>query len=249
MLRNKRAILSKNGPTTWNEALSEGLPCVTSRGEVGKCLTYRTCYPFFKLPELTVWDSWILPKHDTCAFFNTEGRHTLGVCCKMYYGKPSTDKPSTTLNNEITSAIQKDTVVSAWPPPVPTHPPHHTAPTHPSPSTTTKRPSTVQGSSYPNWPPPLPTHPPSTSYYPSTVYPAYPSTGSADTTTIATTINDAYCGTKNGNQDQERIVGGQAANLNEWPWIVALFSGTRQFCGGSLIDNEHVLTAAHCIAQ
>ncbi|CAG7786875.1 unnamed protein product, partial [Allacma fusca] len=35
-----------------------------------------------------------------------------------------------------------------------------------------------------------------------------------------------------------------------YPWMVALTNTKdRQFCGGSLIDNYHVLTAAHCIAH
>lgn len=33
------------------------------------------------------------------------------------------------------------------------------------------------------------------------------------------------------------------------PWVVALFNGGRQFCGGSLLNSIHILTAAHCIAQ
>ena len=45
-------------------------------------------------------------------------------------------------------------------------------------------------------------------------------------------------------KDQERIVGGHNADPNEWPWIVALFNNGRQFCGGSLIDSTHILTAA-----
>lgn len=61
--------------------------------------------------------------------------------------------------------------------------------------------------------------------------------------------SEAGCGAKNGYQDQERIVGGQNADLGEWPWIAALFNSGRQFCGGSLIDNIHILTAAHCVAH
>ena len=44
-----------------------------------------------------------------------------------------------------------------------------------------------------------------------------------------------------------KIVGGQDAHKNDYPWQVAL--GDRYYgqdCGGSLIDPEWVLTAAHC---
>lgn len=82
--------------------------------------------------------------------------------------------------------------------------------------TTTKRPI---------WPPPVPTHPTSSSISTtiSTKYPAHDEGGGN------------YCGSKNGNQDQERIVGGHDSQLNEWPWIVALFNNGRQFCGGKFI--------------
>lgn len=28
----------------------------------------------------------------------------------------------------------------------------------------------------------------------------------------------------------------------EWPWIAVLFNGPKQFCGGSLIDDVHILS-------
>ncbi|CAF1130996.1 unnamed protein product [Rotaria sp. Silwood1] len=54
------------------------------------------------------------------------------------------------------------------------------------------------------------------------------------------------CGRQAITPSSQRIVGGVEAVAHSWPWIVSLQSGDH-FCGGTLIDNRHVLTAAHCI--
>ncbi|MEM7112424.1 MAG: serine protease [Chloroflexota bacterium] len=45
----------------------------------------------------------------------------------------------------------------------------------------------------------------------------------------------------------QQIIGGEEADVGEWPWQIALYAGSGQICGGSLIDERWVITAAHCI--
>lgn len=53
-------------------------------------------------------------------------------------------------------------------------------------------------------------------------------------------------------QPQPRIIGGITADEGEWPWTVAIIEAGKlpmdgQFCAGSLILPDWVLTAAHCV--
>nr|XP_057911088.1 elastase-1-like isoform X1 [Doryrhamphus excisus] len=49
----------------------------------------------------------------------------------------------------------------------------------------------------------------------------------------------------------ERVVGGEVARPNSWPWQISLQykSGSRfhHTCGGTLIEKDWVMTAAHCV--
>ncbi|KAL3289479.1 hypothetical protein HHI36_022902 [Cryptolaemus montrouzieri] len=237
-------------------------PCFTSKGVLGRCTSFRECYPYFKLPELNNWDTWILGMYDTCSYYTQQGRQMFGVCCTnpIPPGEETSSFPPLPIT-EPTPSIPPESIkyplqqveISYWPP---THPP---LPTH-SPNNTI---------------PPLPTHPPSPGFPTSPSFPSLPTASTSYRPTWTTRpwttkptkkptnrpvtqptkpdsggpASQAECGAKNGYQDQERIVGGHNADLNEWPWIAALFNGGRQFCGGSLIDDIHILSAAHCVAH
>lgn len=52
---------------------------------------------------------------------------------------------------------------------------------------------------------------------------------------------------------EARIINGQLAGLNQFPWHVSiqgnLSNGQPTLCGGALISNAYALTAAHCVLK
>ena len=46
--------------------------------------------------------------------------------------------------------------------------------------------------------------------------------------------------------DKGRVIGGESAKKSYYPWQVALEHYGKFICGGTLISEQHVMTAAHC---
>lgn len=44
-----------------------------------------------------------------------------------------------------------------------------------------------------------------------------------------------------------RIIGGTEAPAGRWPFMASLQNGGRHFCGGSILNDNTILTAAHCV--
>lgn len=84
-----------------------------------------------------------------------------------------------------------------------------------------------------------------------TTTPTTTTTKTTATTTHQSTTNkeektcNRECGIKN---QGKRVVGGSNTQVNEYPWMVALYKSgrTRPSCGGSLINSLWIVTAAHC---
>ncbi|KAK0179986.1 hypothetical protein PV327_005677 [Microctonus hyperodae] len=57
------------------------------------------------------------------------------------------------------------------------------------------------------------------------------------------------CGIRTQTTSQARIVGGGSSTAGSWPWQVALYKEGDYQCGGALISDKYVLSAAHCFYQ
>lgn len=56
----------------------------------------------------------------------------------------------------------------------------------------------------------------------------------------------AECGVSN---PETRIVGGRPTGVNRYPWIARIVYDGHYHCGASLLTEDHVLTAAHCVRR
>ena len=68
----------------------------------------------------------------------------------------------------------------------------------------------------------------------------------SDTSTLMSAgeeVDGCQCGQR---RSSGRIVGGEESLEREYPWMLSLSSPAGGLCGGSLLGDQWVLTAAHC---
>ena len=62
-------------------------------------------------------------------------------------------------------------------------------------------------------------------------------------------LSNSTCGCSLKPAIVTKIVGGEPADDDTWGWAVSIRSKNNHFCGGSLISDSLVLTAAHCFTS
>lgn len=94
---------------------------------------------------------------------------------------------------------------------------------------------------------------------PPTLRPSIATTTTRNTPTVTAPstssriLTPEHCGSSN--VSHVKVLGGKDAELDAWPWLVALgyksknsrSSGPKFLCAGTLVSEKHVITAGHCI--
>ena len=44
-----------------------------------------------------------------------------------------------------------------------------------------------------------------------------------------------------------KVVGGRISEPGKWPWLVAILKNGNFHCGGVILDENWIMTAAHCV--
>lgn len=76
-----------------------------------------------------------------------------------------------------------------------------------------------------------------------------PTLSSADYGARWPAVKEELCSRMRRVQSRGSIVGGRPTSPNKYPWVARLVYEGRFHCGASLVNNDYVLTAAHCVRR
>lgn len=60
-------------------------------------------------------------------------------------------------------------------------------------------------------------------------------------------LNSKECGKRPFAEEDQKINNGNVSKVGDWPWTVSLQQNGRHFCGGVLVSEIYVFSAAHCL--
>ncbi|EFX75604.1 hypothetical protein DAPPUDRAFT_323225 [Daphnia pulex] len=204
--------------------------CRTVDGNLGTCGSIRDCYPGIRMPESKNVEKWIINSSGGCSYAKSNGKELFGLCCS----RQTTIRANTTTTNATASTSTTNSTIN-----IPVIPVVDIDPA-----------TGLPVASFPWW-----------QYFPynplTTTTTPQPTTTTTTTTTPPPTTTaglSTLCGT-NGipTVPIDPLTGQPDPNFPWWLcfpyWLVAILNNGKQFCGGSLIDKIHILTAAHCVAH
>jgi len=223
-----------------------GQPCHSKeRGIIGRCMSLKECYPYFKLPELPVSDTWVMGLYDTCSYMGPTGRSVFGVCCNQ---NNNTRTPVLELEDEEVTDDSEiddndlDAIIEEFPLEAQLSTPGAAncgaRTVRPVPILYNQETVITEGIN--------PANGEQGSLY--NLYGLYPGMIGPVGTELRP-VESPWARRFLYNRPSTRIVNGNVAIQHEYPFMAVLLNRNRQFCGGSLIDSKHILTAAHCVAH
>ncbi|XP_064097311.1 serine proteinase stubble-like [Macrobrachium nipponense] len=166
--------------------------------------------------------------------FQTNGyEQKMGFKCLVSASDVTTTTTATTTTPTTTTTTTKPTTTSTT---TTTTPTTTTTSTTTSTATTTTTPTTTTTTT---------TTKPTTTTATTT-----PTTTTTSTSTSTTTMNPNLILCECGIPNAARIVGGVQSTTNRYPWLVGLSDvggDDKPFCGGTIVNNEWIVTAAHCV--
>lgn len=209
--------------------------CTTHQNTTGHCMTINECHPTWKVFRTDEQDSWAFGLHNTCVKDGPQGKEVMGVCCPDNKDQQSSFADDSVLESggERSSGDKKDQKKSTSKATKCLLNDNQKRKIENSRCTTNTRESVAQSNAF-------------------IAKNIMPWAGAAQFP--QTFLTRHWIKKRAIDLGINRIVGGRPISPHQFKFVAALLTEdyqgrVRQFCGGSVIDEYHILTAAHCVAS